>query len=39
VAEVSGKYEALLTKEQLSACGGKYKRFAEVLTAAVGALE
>jgi len=38
VADVAGKYEALLTKEQLAACGGDYKRFLELLTAAVDVL-
>lgn len=38
VADVAGKYEALLTKEQLAACDGDYKRFLELLTAAVDKL-
>eukprot|EP00919_Chromeraceae_sp_WS-2016_P037836 GHVR01090339.1.p3 GENE.GHVR01090339.1~~GHVR01090339.1.p3 ORF type:complete len:124 (+),score=13.70 GHVR01090339.1:644-1015(+) len=38
VADVAGKYEALLTKEQLAACSGDYKRFLELLTAAVDVL-
>lgn len=38
VADVAGKYEALLTKEQLAACGGDYERFLELLTAAVDVL-
>ena len=38
VADVAGKYEALLTKEQLAACSDDYKRFLELLTAAVDKL-
>lgn len=38
VADVGGKYDTLLTKEQLAACGGDYKRFLELLTAAVDKL-
>ena len=38
VADVAGKYDALLTKEQLAACDGDYKRFSELLTAAVDKL-
>lgn len=38
VADVAGTYDTLLTKEQLAACDGDYKRFSELLKAAVDKL-